>query len=78
MSMYDLTKSRFYEDKALKVTEKIGQDLLPKEEKALAAITSLRTRKQVIEDELRKAQELLEQREAKVIRSLQKNRTRFL
>ena len=78
MSMYDLTKSRFYEDKALKVTEKIGQDLLPKEEKALAAITSLRTRKQVIEDELRKAQELLDQREAKVIRSLQKNRTRLL
>ena len=67
-----------YEDKSQKVTEKIGQDPLSKEEKSLAAILSLKTRKQVIEDELRKAQELLDQREAKVIRSLQKNRSRLL
>ena len=78
MSMYDLTRSRKYEDKCLRVTEKIGTDPLPKEEKVISTVSSLRNRKQMIEDELKKTQDLLQQREAKVIRSLQRNKAMVL
>ena len=74
MEAYDMSRSKEFVDRSLQVTQKIGIDTTPKEEKVTSRIQSLKQRKKAIEDDLLKQNQLLQERELKVLLSFQRNR----
>ena len=74
MEAYDQSRTRNYEDVSLKTTGKIGFDGIPKSEKIMDRVTSLQSRKQQIDAELNKANEILMMRESKLSDSIHRNR----
>ena len=75
MDTFDMTRSSNFVDKTFQVSGKIGSDETPKEVKMMDRTKTLRSKRDEINEQLAKAQEVLKQKEERVTLSYTRNRS---